>query len=1467
MKHLRLLFTSACLAFALHAEAQQPQPLYLQSGTVTPVPNLHEFVQSPVPTDRFGDWYYRVLQFETLPSEQQKEAMRQSGVLLLNYLPKNAFVAAIPVRYDRTLLAGFNVTAVHALTPHQKISKLIIGGFHDWAINAPGTVDLNIQYQSNLPLNMILTAARKHGEVLGTLAEAHTVQVRISDFGLMAIAAEPWVSYVNSIPAPGEKEDTKGRSLHRSNYINSDWANGRHYDGTGVTVTIADDGFVGPHIDFTGRMTNQATGAGATHGDMTSGICVGAGNLDPTIRGMATGAYLYTVNWSSAYDWITDAVQRHNDYGIVIASTSYSQGCNEYTTETQLGDNLLYDNQYLQFVFSAGNNGGGDCSYGAGAGWGNITGGYKQGKNVIACGNLDALEVLDNTSSRGPSSDGRVKPDICANGKDQLSTDENNTYQVGGGTSAASPGTAGVFAQLYQAWKETHSDTLAPAPLIKAAMLNSAEDIGNPGPDFTYGWGRVNAYRAVKVIEDNTWITGTVSNGSSNTHTINVPAGTTQLRAMIYWADPGGTPLAAPALVNNLNMQVTDPSSVAWNPWILDPTPNASNLNTPAVRGVDSLNNAEQVTIDNPAAGAYTVSINGYAVPSTSVNYYLVWEFRTNDVTWIYPNGGEGFVPGETEVLRWDGQRNLGTYTLEYTTNNGTTWNVINSTVPQTLQQLSWVVPNSVSGAVKFRISRNGYSDESDTTLAIINVPGGITVNWACADSMNISWNSVTGAAGYEVYALGAKYMDAVGTSTTTNLTFSGVNPYNDNWLSVAAITADGNKGRRAYAVNKSPGLVNCTYAIDAEVLSIASPGSTLLGCHDNTAVPVAVTIQNTGATPITSIDLHYQIDAGPVVTESFTSTIAQGSSQLFTFTIPADLSVIATYQLSVWATLAGDQNSFNDSISQSVEVLPGLSQVLPVIEDFETSGLCSDATNCEVTVCPLANGWVNATNGDADDIDFRVQDGSTPSTGTGPDVDHTSGTASGKYAYLEASACFAKRAELLSPCINLSGASSPHLTFWYHMYGADMGSLHIDILSQGTWTNDVMTPITGDHGNSWLQEDVDLTPWIGEIITVRFRGITGADYQSDIAIDDINVIENTAAPIIVFMADKLSVCQGEVVTLTDMSLNAPATWTWTITPNTFSFVNGTNANSQNPQVVFNAYGTYDVELSATNGFGANNLVKNGYISAVTPAAVPLAEDFDGGAFPPSYWRVEDSGQGTTWASSTVTGAGGTSTDVASFDNYTLNSIGAEDYLRTMEIDLTTAAGAMLTFDVAYAPYVDSTYFDQLRIDVSTDCGANWTNGVYLKGGVTLGTVPITNVQWAPSQAADWRRDSVLLTGFTGSNVQIRFTNINDFGNVLYIDNVNIDITTSLGDPASVGNVSVYPNPSAGAYNLELKNSKSERLSYEVTDPEGRLILSEIINAKYGYNGRIDLSKSAPGVYLLKINGDNGSKTIKLIRY
>ena len=145
-----------------------------------------------------------------------------------------------------------------------------------------------------------------------------------------------------------------------------------NFDGTGITFAINDDGFVGPHIDFKGR-TNQSDVAGdlaGDHGDMCTGIAGGAGNLDPEIRGMATGAYIHVRQYASS---MPGTQQLHQDSAILIFSSSYSNGCNAgYTTTTQLVDQEVYNNPTLMQTFSAGNSNNQDCNYGAGSQWGNI---------------------------------------------------------------------------------------------------------------------------------------------------------------------------------------------------------------------------------------------------------------------------------------------------------------------------------------------------------------------------------------------------------------------------------------------------------------------------------------------------------------------------------------------------------------------------------------------------------------------------------------------------------------------------------------------------------------------------------------------------------------------------------------------------------------------------------------------------------------------------------------------------------------------------------------------------------------------------------------------------------------------------------------------------------------------------------------------------------------------------------------
>lgn len=178
--------------------------------------------------------------------------------------------------------------------------------------------------------------------------------------------------------------------------------------------------------------------------------------------------------------------------------------------------------------------------------------------------------------------------------------------------------------------------------------------------------------------------------------------------------------------------------------------------------------------------------------------------------------------------------------------------------------------------------------------------------------------------------------------------------------------------------------------------------------------------------------------------------------------------------------------------------------------EDFESFATCPTASDCGGTNCPITGNWNNLTNGTDDDIDWRVDQGGTPSTNTGPTVDFSEGTATGNYAYLEASSCSGRTGILESSCIHLDGEYSFDLG--YHLFGNDIGSLRVDILSNGSWTEGIAS-VSGDQGNSWSVLSIPLTAYINEIVKIRLVGTTGNGAFSDIAIDDISFTLITSLP------------------------------------------------------------------------------------------------------------------------------------------------------------------------------------------------------------------------------------------------------------------------------------------------------------------------------------------------------------------
>lgn len=1097
------LLCTTIIPFGTSAQNQ----IHLKSGSFDLVTDR----DGQLTTDDLVDWpehqghRFGLVVLAEYPSGTQWSELEASGITMLEFV-SGAYVISIASDASLESLDPYAITAHLGFSP---ALKLLVDPDQIPSIAREGRakVLVNAHAFRNLDMNAITSDLRSQGF---TLTESKpnfhyaTFKCRLND--LQTLAAHPGVQYLDWKYDQGAPENYTGRTSHRVNYISGDNTNGISYSGEGINVMLQDDGYIGPHIDRHGRVPAQFWAQNnGNHGDHVSGTIAGAGNLNPLHEGQAKGANVYQYKAAPEYQGFDSIYDHYGQYDIVITSTSYSNGCNAgYTALTREMDDQVQTMEHLMHVFSAGNSGTSNCGYGAGSFWGNITGGHKMGKNVITVANLDEDDGLNTSSSRGPAHDGRIKPDISAKGTNVTSTIADNQYDTYTGTSMSCPGVSGTLAVLYEAFEDVNGD-LPDAGLMKAIVLNTAEDLGNTGPDFKHGWGRINARKAYEVIENTDYITDSLSANDSTTFTISVPSNTAKVRFMVYWTDPEASISANTALINDLDMTVTDPSASEHLPWILDPTANATTLDQPATTGEDHLNNVEQVEITSPAAGDYIVKVKGTQVPMGPQRFHVVYWIEPETLVLTYPVGGESFVPFTSEKIRWDSPYQSGTLVAEYSTDGGNFWNTIASNIPVTQGSLSWLVPNLATGDVHLRLNYSGELATSDK-FSIIPTPSGLMVEFSCPDSIGLSWNSAQGASGYTVHRLGTKYMEPIGTSTATEFVDYNANPMSDMlWYSVSSTGPDGAVGKRAVAVQKAPGIFNCEIGLDADLTSISPGSGSVYDCHGD-SMTVGFNIRNSGFGFYSNFNVHFKLGT-QLLSESYNFLMVPNSDTTLFFN--SKVAVPSTAEQGVLEVdLSGDGNPYNDSIL--VNYYPQTAATIAPIwsEDFESFDNCGTNTDCGATTCDMENGWTNEVSFVVDDIDWRTNSGGTQSNQTGPSFDHTTSTTLGKYVYLEASGdCNEQTALLVSPCIDLGPAEEPVLSFWYNMYGADMGSLHVDVFDGQSWTLDVMSPITGNQGTQWLQRLVDLSDFNGQIVNVRFRGITGDAFRSDMAIDDIMIL------------------------------------------------------------------------------------------------------------------------------------------------------------------------------------------------------------------------------------------------------------------------------------------------------------------------------------------------------------------------
>ena len=258
-----------------------------------------------------------------------------------------------------------------------------------------------------------------------------------------------------------------------------------------------------------------------------------------------------------------------------------------------------------------------------------------------------------------------------------------------------------------------------------------------------------------------------------------------------------------------------------------------------------------------------------------------------------------------------------------------------------------------------------------------------------------------------------------------------------------------------------------------------------------------------------------------------------------------------------------------------------------PWTEDFEDAGAApSDWT--ETVVSGSANWAYYAGNDDSNP--------STAHTGSYNAClrDYDSGT---------------DKSKLITPPLDFTGISAATLTFWYYneLWPNDQDEFKIfyKTSSTGTWTQ--IGSIYNNSISEWTEVQLDL-PNLSSDYYIAFEG--NALYGYGVCIDDVTVA-GLEAPVVYFDANNVNPEIGESVQFTDASTNDPTSWTWSFSPNTITYVSG-NSNSQNPIVSFNAAGTYEVTLSATNATGTTTETKSNYIYISDGSFYPNAVQFNG---------------------------------------------------------------------------------------------------------------------------------------------------------------------------------------------------------------------------------------------------------------
>jgi len=579
------------------------------------------------------------------------------------------------------------------------------------------------------------------------------------DFIVHVMANDPNVLFIDIVgkALPEAGTDFINQAFNRINKAQTAFPS---LTGQSITVSIKELSFDINNIDILNRWftTDLTATETSQHATTMATIIGGGGNSSPATKGVAPAVTLTSSDYTNL---LPDPNSFFTEHSITIQNHSYGVDVeNYYGNEAAAYDQQVNNVPALLHIFSAGNSGRSvpdDGTY-KDLPWANLSGNFKHAKNAILVTAVDTTLRVNALNSRGPAYDGRLKPELTAFGQD--------------GTSDAAALVSGVTTLLEEEYVDING-TKPSAALLKAVLIASADDIGEEGIDYTYGYGSVNAYQALRIIENKQNSEAIVTSNGQADIAITVPAGASSLRVAVAWTDVAAVPNSAKALVHDIDASLSLGGDT-WLPWTLRSAPNIDSLTAAPRRRKDHLNTVEYITLDAPAAGTYTLTITAPQLTTPQQAVAAAWWIEDRiPFTWDYPTSKDNLETGRQVNLFWT-HHTTATGKLSLQLNNGS-WTSLQQPI-DLRQPFHWTPPDTLATArLKMEIDGQDYLSDIFT----LSPPQALHVAYNCDDALALTWTPVPGADEYVLYTLGDTYLQKIFTThdTTTTLT-KPIGPY-----------------------------------------------------------------------------------------------------------------------------------------------------------------------------------------------------------------------------------------------------------------------------------------------------------------------------------------------------------------------------------------------------------------------------------------------------------------------------------------------------------------------------------------------------------------------------------------------------------------------------------------------------------------------------------------------------------------